>query len=520
VKTLPPRSAVKAELARRSLSEFIKQGWQVVEPETPLRWNWHIDAVSEHLEAVSKHQIQRLLINIPPGTMKSLIVSVFWPAWYWIDKPGTRGLFSSYAQDLALRDSVRCRSLITSDWYRSFFADKGDWGLSGDQNVKSYFSNTRGGFRMALSVGGATTGFRGDLIVCDDPLNATDAYSEVQRATAIQWWDQAMSSRLNDLRTGARVIVQQRLHEDDLAGHVLRQGGYEHLCLPSEYEPERKSKTCIYVRNENYEVVEKKHFWEDPRTQPGELLFKTMFPREVLDRAKKDMGSDMYAGQHQQRPTAAEGGLFKRHWWKFWRHSYGPPPPRPLGCTTEIATLLPHKFDQVVMSVDAAFKGRKDAVEKPDYVAIGVWGVLGADRFLLDVVWDQLTFTETLQKIRTMRKRHPTCRKVLVEDKANGPAIIDTLKGEMTGVIALTPEGGKEARAQAVTPQVESGNVYLPDGAEWVPRYVDELASFPKGRHDDMVDQTSQVLLYLEDSKTSFGQRFLKGVRSGLIKVR
>src|SRR5258707_11615896 len=231
--------------ARNHLNKFVRAAWPIVEPSTVLKWNWHIDAISEHLEAVTNKQIQRLVINIPPGHMKSLIVSVFWPAWVWITKPEWKGLFSSYASELAIRDSVKCRTIIESDWYRQGFQN--GWNLSADQNRKDFFQNTKQGFRISLSVGGKGTGFRGDAVIVDDPLNAADATSKAIRDSTIAWWDQTMSSRLNDQATGARVIIMQRLHEDDLTGHVLLTGGWEHLCLPSEFEPKRKSVTSLGV---------------------------------------------------------------------------------------------------------------------------------------------------------------------------------------------------------------------------------------------------------------------------------
>jgi hypothetical protein len=268
---------VKAELARRRLRDFIRQAWHVAEPARALIPAWHVDAIAEHLQAVSEGQIPNLLINIPPGHGKSLIVSVLWPAWQWIRTQAgarSRGLFASYEIGLATRDSVRCRTLIESEWYRETFRPA--WKLSGEQNEKSYFVNTESGSRISLSVGGRSTGFRGDLIVVDDPLNASDQYSESARNAVIFWGDNVMSSRLNDMETGSKVIIMQRLHELDLSGHVLAQGSYEHLCLPSEFEPERRSATSIG--------------WRDPRSGPGEILFPGLYPRRVLDQVKKDLG--------------------------------------------------------------------------------------------------------------------------------------------------------------------------------------------------------------------------------------
>ncbi len=283
-----------AELARRSFADFVRQAWDVVEPAAPLIWGRHMDALCDHLQAVAEGRIRNLLINIPPGHSKSLAVSVLWPAWMWTRRPEWRGLFSSYAGDLAIRDSVKCRTLVESDWYQAAFMR--GWELSSDQNVKSYFQNTRMGFRAALSVGGKTTGFRGDAVVVDDPLNAVDAHSKAARDAAIRWFDQAMGNRLNDLRKGVRVVIMQRLHQEDLSGHLLEAGGWEHLCLPTEFEPKRRGATCIG--------------WKDWRAEPGELLFPDLFPEDVIAAEKRRLGALGFAGQHQQRPSPAEGNLF------------------------------------------------------------------------------------------------------------------------------------------------------------------------------------------------------------------
>jgi predicted phage terminase large subunit-like protein len=478
----PTLAEIERELERRkllgSLEAFAQAAWHVVEPSTELVWNWHLSALAQHLEAVTAGQLRRLVINIPPGTMKSLMSSVFWPAWVWAKTPEWRGLFCSYGADLAIRDSVKCRGLIESDWYQEMFV-KGAWHLAGDQNVKSYYVNSRTGFRISLSVGGKTTGFRGDAIVIDDPLNALEVYSKAARDECRRWYDQALSSRLNDLRTGAIVLIMQRLHEEDLTAHLLKKGGWEHLCLPSEYEPERASRTSIG--------------WKDPRTAAGELLFPQRFPREVLDAAAVDLGSAGYAGQHQQRPAPAEGGMFKRTWWRFWRHAWEDDvADHPeLGDLRARTVVLPEKFDRMALSWDCAFKGTKES----DFVAGGAWGSVGADKFLVDLVWDQLTFTKTVAELRAQVKRYPQATAKLVEEKANGAAVIDTLQKEITGIIAVDPEGGKEARAAATTPQVEAGNVYIPLHAKWRDKYIEEHAVFPKAAHDDAVDQQSQILL-------------------------
>ena len=480
------------------LRDFVRDGWHVVDPGVEILWNWHIDAISDHLEAVQRGEIRKLVINIPPGHAKSVIVAVMFPAWMWIAKPEWRALFSSYAQDLSIRDSVRCRDVIESQWYQETFAPR--WKLKGDQNVKSYYANSRQGFRLSLSAGGKTTGYRGDTIIVDDPLNAMDRHSVKAREKVIDWWDRAMSSRLNDKRTGARIVIMQRLHEDDLTGHILKAGGYEHLCLPSEFEPERAAKTFVFGWNE----TERGSLFSDPRSERGDLLFPALFTRDVIEEAKRDLGADGFAAQHQHRPTPAEGGIFKKHYWCYWQHPGMNLPPVKItkadGTIIEIAPVtLPPNFTRLIQSWDMTFKGGA----KSDYVAGQVWGALKADRYLIDQVRGRWGFDETVREFKALSVRHPKARAKYVENKANGPAVVDHLKNEISGISLYDPgKTTKEERAWAVEPEVKSGNVYLPhpDMAKWTDDYLSEFGAFPNGSNDDQVDATSQALIVLASS--------------------
>jgi hypothetical protein len=241
------RDEIDREMATRSLGEFVRQAWPIVEPSTPFVPGFHIDAIVEHLEAVTRGQIRNLLINVPPRHMKSLLVSVFWPAWEWIRWPERRWLFSSYAASLSIRDSLKCRRLIESPWYQARWGDR--FALTSDQNTKTRFDNSRSGYRIATSVGGTATGEGGDRIVCDDPHNVGEVASDSVRKGALEWWDVVMSTRVNDPKTSAMVIVMQRCHQRDLSGHLLEKGNFEHLCLPAEYEgPRAKLRSASSTR--------------------------------------------------------------------------------------------------------------------------------------------------------------------------------------------------------------------------------------------------------------------------------
>lgn len=458
---VPPLAAIEAERAERRLAHFVRQAWPVIEPGTPYRANWHIDAICAHLEAVARGEIRNLLINMPPRMMKSIAVSVMFPAWVWLRAPEKRFLYSSYSASLATAHSLATRRVVASDWYRARWGDR--FALAGDQNLKTRFENDQRGELIATSVGGLATGTGGDFVVVDDPHNVQEAESDAVRRSTLEWWDRVMSTRLNDPKTGARIIVMQRVHHHDLAGHVLAQGGYEHLCLPMEYEPTDRV-TGIG--------------WADPRTAPGELLWPDRVgPAEVADLQVR-MGARAYAGQQQQRPAPAAGDLIKRAWIRRYRRAD-----------------LPVRFDLVAQSWDLTFK-RTDA---GSFVVGQVWGALGARRWLLDQFRARVDFPGTLAAMRALRAAWPATVAVLVEDQANGPAVLATLADELPGLIPVHPQGGKASRLNAVAPLFEAGDVLVPedDEAPWVAGWVEEVVAAPNGAHDDQPDAASQALTWL-----------------------
>jgi predicted phage terminase large subunit-like protein len=476
---------LSAELASRSLKEFVIQAWPILEPATPFVDGIHISAMCLHLQAVSKGEIANLIINVPPGHAKSLITAVFWPAWLWIHHPEARMLYSSNRMELAIRDSLKCRRLIESPWYQENWGDR--YQLREDQNTKERFENTRGGYRVVVAIG-AGTGERGDYVVVDDPHTVDGVESDTQRRSVIEWWNGSMATRVNDLATGHKVVIQQRLHELDLTGDLLRRGGYELLCLPAEFEPELRCTTPIG--------------WTDPRTEAGELLWPQKISQRDLEGLKASLGSYRYAGQYQQRPAPAAGGIFQKPWFRF----YQPPNVElgpvevclPDGTVARIqAVPLPAQFDVIIQSWDMAFKDS----DTSDYVVGQVLGALKADRFLLDQRRARLDMPDTKEAVKEMKKKWPRTAAILVEDKANGPAVIQELGHDIPGLIEVTPEGGKTARAHAAAPQIESGNLYLPHPqfAPWVEELIEEFAAFPNGRYDDQVDATTQALNWLRN---------------------
>ena len=475
------RFEIERERAARSLREFVRQAWHVIEPSALFVPGFHIDAIIDHLEAVTRGDIRNLLINVPPRHMKSLLVSVFWPAWEWIRWPERRWLHSSYAATLSIRDSVKCRRLIESPWYRA------RWGhvftLTGDQNAKTRFDNNRSGYRLSTSVGGAVTGEGGDRIVCDDPHNVADVASDAVRKNAIDWWDIAMSTRVNDPKTSAMVIVMQRCHQRDLSGHLLEKGNFEHLCLPAEYEGPGRVTSIGF---------------SDPRTEHGELLWGDRFGPQEIEDLKISLGTYGAAGQLQQRPSPAGGGIFKRHWFRYFQPRGMNLPPvevrLPDGTLTLIPAIeAPYHADEQAQSWDCTFKD----LDTSDYVVGQLWARVGPHFLLGDQFRARTDCPGTVKAIHAMTDKWRGTMAILIEDKANGSAVIQMLSHEIPGLLPVNPQGGKIARAQAVSPLIEAGNIYLPHPAwaPWVNDFIEECVQFPNGAHDDQVDAMTQALL-------------------------
>lgn len=465
-----PEAAIDRELCRRSLIDFVEAAWHLHHPRTEFLRSWHHDAICEHLEGVTAGEIQRLIINVPPGCTKSFIVSVYWPAWTWTHSPERQFLCASYSGELSTRDTRRSRTVLQSPWYQRRWGDV--FSFSGDQNRKTRFDNDRAGFRIATSVGGSVTGERADVLILDDPHKTEEELSEARRATDLGWLDSTWSTRHNDERTSADVVVMQRLHEEDATGHLLEQWeDVVHLRLPMEYEPEA---ACVTDTG-----------FGDPREEPGELLHPERFDRESVARLKRRLGSYGSAGQLQQDPAPTEGGILKKHWWRF--HRFEMP-----------------EFDQLIQSWDMAFKG----TDTSDYVVGQVWGRIGADKYLLDQVRRQMEFTDACRAVVRLTEKWPKATLKLVEDKANGPAVMSVLKQTVGGLVPYDPgERDKPARYRAVSPQIEAGNVYLPhpdiSGYEWVEAFVEECARAPRGSHDDQADAMAQALDRLESASRS-----------------
>lgn len=484
---IPTLEQIDGELSRRHLRDFLRCAWPHIEKERSFTTGWHIDAVCDHLDAVALRHIKRLVINVPPRTTKSTIVQVCYPAHRWIKNPETQFLCISHTDRLVIRDGQKMRLLIEKPWYQGL--KDADWQIRQGQDQKQKFENTLGGYRLSMGVGAGVLGEGGDEILIDDPLDRDQAFSETERLNVLESYDQKISTRLNSPKDGAIVLIMQRLHEEDLSGHVLSKNGWEHLMLPMEFDSTRKCFTSIG--------------FEDPRTVDGELLCEERFPPEILTAMKIDLGSVGTAGQLQQEPAPAEGIIFKKKDWRFWYPRGTTPPPavqvrladNSIVSCVQREIPADDEFEESIQSWDCAFKDKKDN----DKVAGGLWSRVKKEAYLRDRVNENLSFTKTCQAIEHWSDTWPDAHRKLVEDKANGSAVIDTLREKVPGLKEVNPQGGKESRAHAIQPYQESGNIYLPHPAlfPWVEDYVTQHGMFPNASYDDEVDQTTQAILFL-----------------------
>ena len=471
---IPNIKLIQVELCQRSLRDFLRIAWPIVEPETILLPNWHIDAISDHLQALFEGEIRSLIINIPPRFMKSLTCCVFFPVWSWLKSPAFRWITSSYQGRLAVRDSVKSRRIIQSSFYQEILSlcQEQPFVLQGDQNVKSYYENDKGGHRYAVGAEAGSIGFGADCIVCDDPHNVKQAESDDVRENRLEWWDKEMSTRLDNPKTGRKLVIQQRLHDNDLTGHLLEQGGYELLKLPQRFNPEKRCITSLG--------------FEDPRKEPGDLLHPQRFGEvEAIDLLKRQ-GSITWAAMQQQEPFPPSGNLFNPAWFRLWE-------------------VLPSSFDKSIISLDAAFK---DLVTS-SFVVLQAWGFSKGNAFLIDEVRGHFDIVETIKRTILFIEKHPTFSERLIEDKANGTAVIRLLKDRIPGIIPVSPTESKDSRATAIAPFCESGNVWIPKNATWKNDWLLEVQRFPQ-KPNDRVDTMVQALSRVFLGVNSFGLTLLR----------
>lgn len=513
-----------------SLATFLMHAWRFIDP-APFKPGWVMDALAEHLEAVCDGDIKRLLINIPPRCLKSSLCSVAFPAWVWAQShdsptsgPTVPFLHASYGFTLSLRDSVKCRRLIKSTWYQRLWGQRVQ--ITSEQDQKIRFQNTRGGERLITSIGSGVTGEGGNIIVVDDPNAADEVLSDATiKSTNEDWWDGTMGTRLNDARTGAFIVIQQRLGESDLSGHILSReaGDWVHLMLPMQYEASRSFSTPIG--------------WTDPRTKEGELLWPERFGLPEVQALEKRLGKWKAAGQLQQRPEPQGGGIIKRDWWQLW-------PPEgekkdKAGNILRAAAFPPMNF--ILASLDTAYTEK--TINDPS--ALTIWGVFSGDVIAQDIrvssEHSMRVYTETSTRVMLMHawtdyheihdlvnRVGVDCQdwqvdKLLIEDKASGHSVAQELRRLLSGsefkykdktteqertsrharhtfaIQLVDPKGlSKVARLYSVQHIFEENMIFAPDRS-WAEQVIAQCGTFPNATHDDLVDTASQALRHMRD---------------------
>ncbi|HVM11343.1 MAG TPA: phage terminase large subunit [Actinomycetota bacterium] len=429
-----------------------------LEPGTAYQHNWHIDHLCWHLMRVARGEVRRLVITVPPRSMKSITVSVGFTAWLMGHDPRQRIICVSYADALARKLSTDTRRVLEAPWFRELFPALR---LASARPRQQELVTTEQGYRFAAGMSGAILGRGADLVVIDDPIKASDAFSEKERRRVNEAFDNTLRTRLNDPRTGAIVIVMQRLHQDDLVGHVLEQEDWEVASVPAIETEER-----MYRVGDAEEDVHLR--------RPGDVLDPVRLPREFLDRMRRAQGGLTFSAQYQQAPVPIDGNVIKREWLRF----YGE---------------RPAKFDLVVASWDTA----STLSETADYSVGTVWGAKGLDFYLLDRVRGRFEVPELRREVVRIARQWKV-NQTVIEGTDIGRAITQDLRraGEYSAILR-TPRFDKQARFLAQSARFESGQVHAPENATWLAEWLNELLAFPNGRHDDQVDSTSQALDYL-----------------------
>jgi len=489
-----------------TLREYLPQAWILAQPGATFQAGWHLDCLAEHLEACSRGELHKLLITVPPRSGKSLVVSVFWPSWEWLWAPYTQWLCASYAETLATRDAVRARRLMLTPWYRGCRAI--GWEFQGDQNLKQKYENTAGGHRIATSPGGTGTGEGGHRLVCDDPHNVRQGESELVRESTVQWWAETMSTRGNDPATTVEVVIQQRVHAQDLAGVLKATGDWHTLNLPMRYE----QRVFPLAGEEPSEALPDPHdtcpIYADPRHLEGELLHEVRFPLEQVIALEAQLGAYAAAAQFQQRPVPRKGALFHDGLLK----------PLPAGFRTPDATGKSRRDRLLLVSFfDLAFSAREEA----DYTAAVTIGLdrQTQDAFILHAWWahveevrtedgqvdaradDERGLAGALARYVTTVRPHYVgvwkgayTRSLATQDLVRRVITLCARGGHPVGMLAVAETIDKTTRAMLVANRGDQGMLYADRTAPWFPHYLAELLAFPRGAHDDLVDASSGAL--------------------------
>jgi predicted phage terminase large subunit-like protein len=453
---------------RNDFYTFMQRAFLELNPRSSFLDNWHIEHVASKLEACRRGEITRLIINVPPRSLKSHAAAVAFPAFIFGHNPSAQIICASYAQDLANKHSLDCRTLMNSERYRSLFPTR----LAPHKQSAQELGTTQNGFRLATSVGGTLTGRGADFIIIDDPLKPDEALSESLRKSVNEWYDNTLYSRLNDKRTGCIIIIMQRLHEDDLVGHVLEQEHWEHVRLPA-----------IAEEDEAHTIRSPYRTWV-ARRKTGEALHPEREPLPVLEQLRRTLGEYNFAGQYQQSPAPQGGGMVKLEWFKRY-----------------VSGEQPAKFDMIIQSWDTANK----STELSDFSVCTTWGRKDKRLYLLHVLRKRMDYPELKRAVWQQYGIYQPDY-ILIEDKASGTQLIQELISDgMYGVTEYKPGMEKIMRMHSVTNTIEHGRVYVPTEADWLPAYLQELTTFPACKHDDQADSTSQALGWVKQNTQMYG---------------
>ncbi len=472
---------IKGELGRRSFKEFITSFWSVTEANTPFLDNWHIDCFVDHL--VHIREIRNLLVTVPPGTSKSLVFGVFFPAWLWLHEPQTRFLYASYSLSLSIRDSVKCRRLISSPLYQKCFANI--YQITGDVDKKDHFENDKTGFRQAISVGGTTKGLKGNFLIGDDLLNADATDSETKKKVAIDWFADSFYDRLNDFNKDCRLVIGQRIARDDLAGFILDnyKESWHHLNLPYEYKPT----TYVSVSG-----------WRDPRTEEGEALWPARFPANEINQLKRKQRS--WSSQWNQNPTDSEAALFKSDWFRYYDQ------------TSENYRLNDRTISKHQCFRIAAVDWASATDRRADYTAIVVADVAPSGEIVVvHVLREKLSGTKLVPALVGINEAFRPA--YMIVEEANSHILSDQGKAEGIPLRRIKPRGSKEERSLPLQIRMESGQVWFPKNVGWLSAVESELLEFPNGLHDDVLDALAHLA-------TEAGKRTRHRPEQNMIKVK
>lgn len=453
-------SDICAAIQRQDLSSFVQRAFTIVDPGATYRHGWHVDAIAWHLEQVAQGQIKRLIITMPPRSLKSIAASIAFPAWLLGHDPRKQILSVSYSEILSEKLALDCLRVLASPWYQRLFPNTR---LARGQTRRADFATTRGGGRFSTTIGGTLTGRGGDFILIDDPHKPEDATSDVKRDAVIDWFRSTLLSRQNDPGTSAIILIQQRVHEADLAGTLLEQGGWHHLDLQAIAEDRQ-----VISLGWRGKIVR----------EPGHLLHPDRHSQEVLDQRRAELGAYLFAAQYQQRPAPMGGGLIRWQWFKFYD-----------------ATPVHASGDRIIQSWDTASK----ADEANDWSVCTTWRVRGETAWLLDVHRVRLEFPALRRRIRQLH-REWQANLVLIEEAGSGVQLLQDLRHESRITVrGMVPKDDKATRLLGVSHLIEGGQIAVPQNAPWIADFQREVSVFPNGKYDDQVDSLSQFLRWLAE---------------------